>query len=91
MAGKIGTRMPVLAKIVQYLEIAKFVHTLLSAGLKCKNGLDAVLFFIALSTVITMLAASLVLSMSNPIAAFATGFALDAAFSWLVSQSQNCQ
>lgn len=78
--------MPGLKKIVQYLEIAKFVHTLLATGLRCKNSLDAVLFFITLTTVISLIIVNLVTSFSNPIAAFATGMALDSAFSWLVSQ-----
>ena len=91
VASKLGSKMPVLGKIVQYLEIAKFVQSLLSAGIQCKSGLSAVLFFMTLTALLTTLVIDLVLSFTNPIAAFATGTALDLGFSWLVSQSGNCK
>ena len=91
VASKLGNKMPVLGKIVQYLEIAKFVQSILSSGLKCKSGVGAALFFITLTAVLSMLVVDLVLAVTNPIAAFATGTALDLGFSWLVSQSGNCR
>lgn len=90
-ADVMGSKLPGLAKIVPYLEIAKFFYALLSTGLTCKNALDAVLFFITFTRVLSLLVVSLVSLIANPVAAFVTGIALDQAFSWLVSQSGNCR
>lgn len=90
VAAHAGPAVPFLNKVTQYLTIAKFVSTLLRAGVNCPNALDAVLFFITLSTVVSLLITQLVLGLTNPLAAFAVTVGLDVAFSSLVSVSRNC-
>jgi len=85
-----GSKLPLLGKIVQYLGIAKFIYSLLEAGLQCRTALDAVLFVMTLFTVITLAVTQLVLAVTNPLIAFATGVALDSAFGWLASQGNKC-
>jgi hypothetical protein len=90
VAGHLGSAVPFLNKITQYLAIAKFVSSLLRAGLDCPNQLDAVLFFITLTTVLALLVTQLVLGLANPLAAFAVGVGLDVGFSALTAATQNC-
>jgi len=84
-----GEKLPILGKIVRYLEIAKFAHSLLANGLKCMNRFEAVAYVMSLFAIISLLVVNLVLTFTNPLAAFATGAVLDVGFSWLVSQSGN--
>jgi hypothetical protein len=91
LAQYAGSRIPLLGQIVQFLEIANFVQSLLANGLKCMNGYEAVAFVMSLFAIITMLVSNLILALVNPLAAFAVGVALDAGFSWLVSQTGNCR
>ena len=86
-----GEKLPILGKIVRYLEIAKFAHSLLANGLKCMNRFEAVAYVMSLFAIISLLVVNLVLTFTNSLAAFATGDFLDVGFSWLVSQSGNCR
>ncbi len=86
-----GTKLPILGKIVRYLEIAKFAHSLIANGLECMSNYEAVAYVMSLFAILSLLIVNLVLTFTNPLAAFATGAALDVGFSWLVSQSGNCR
>ena len=90
-AKNFGSKVPGLGKIVQYLQIASFVQSLLKNGVECLNGASAVLFFMTLAALISMMMFELVLMTANPLAAFAASFVTDRFFSWLVSQSGNCK
>ncbi len=52
---------------------------------------EAVAFVMSLFATITMLFGNLILALVNALAAFAMAVALDAGFSWPVSQTGNCR
>ena len=90
LAATLGPMIPLLNKVVQYIEIARFVHVLLRAGLECSHSLDAIIFVTTLGAMLSFLIAEIALMLWNPLAAFAAGFVVDRAFSVLMTVSEPC-
>lgn len=91
LAGTVGPAVPFLNKVAQFLDIAKFVHSVLSAGLECENGIDAVIVFLGLTAILSLLRVEIVVALSNPLAGFFVGAVMDQAINALVGISGNCR
>jgi hypothetical protein len=92
VAAVLAKKIPVLQSVANFLKVAKFTQNLLEKGLQCdSSSFSAIAFFMVLSTIGVLLLAQLVTSISNPIAAFGIGLALDQATNWLMDQTAECQ
>ena len=76
-AGIAKMALPAIANIVKFLDVAKLTHSMLTIGLKCKSLIETIMLVTAAVTLFTIAIVSLTLAMTNPIAAFVTGSALE--------------
>jgi len=89
LAAHLGPAIPLLNKITQFLGIAKHIHGLLSNGVSC-TSLEAVIWVVSLLAILSLIVVDLTLALTNPIAAYGAGVALDYASDWLINQSPDC-
>lgn len=89
IAGTLHVKIPILSTIINFLHVAKFFQSLLSAGLRCTN-MAAVAIGFAMMTIFVLLASEVATMLANPLAGFVVGTALDHAVDWLVDQTQEC-
>jgi hypothetical protein len=89
VAAFMKTPVPLLETVVRFIQLAKFAHDVLDKGLKC-NNIGAIIIFLTVSTILSILIVEVAMMIANPLAALAVGFTLDLAFDWLVDQSPQC-
>jgi hypothetical protein len=90
-AATVGPAVPLLKKVVQFLEIARFAQAALETGLKCKAGVEAVIIFISLAALISLFLIEIAIFLANPIVGFAVGTVLDRMIDALIAISGNCR
>lgn len=59
--------------------------------MECFNGVDGVIAFLTLATILALVVVEITLMLTNPLAALIVGILLDQAISALVDVSGNCQ
>lgn len=75
--------------MVNFLKVAKFVHSLLDKGMRC-SPMDAISIAFAVMTIGALLIGEIATSIWNPIVGFVVGLGLDAAIEWLFDQTEDC-
>jgi hypothetical protein len=90
LSSMLGKAVPIFNKIVQFIDIAKLVHSLLDKGLKCSE-FDAIAFVVTAAALLSILAAETALLFANPVAAFGVGYLVGATLDWLIEQTPKCE
>lgn len=89
LAGTLGKAIPILNKVAQMIQLAKFAYDLLDKGMVCKD-FGAIAWFMTLMAVFSLLIVEITMSIYNPLAGFVIGTGVDLAVDWLISQTPDC-
>lgn len=89
ISDSLGGKIKPLESILNAVKLLKFMHNMLLHSTNCYPA-GGIVFFYAIATVGALLLTSIAISLANPLAAFAVGFVLDEAISWLLKQTSDC-
>lgn len=86
------TKIPVLNSISNFMKVAKHIHSFLDKGLNCNNAsVGPVIFFFTAMTVLSLVMADAITSMTNPLVGFGVGLVAGAAVDAFIKLSPDCR
>ena len=90
-ADTFGSKIPGFKNLVRFISVAEFIYAALNTGLECESGINAVILFLAIVTILIMVIVQFVAYFANPLAGFFVGLGLDLFIDYIVSISGNCR
>jgi len=88
LASTLGSKIPILNTVSNFLSLTKFIYTVLEKGSTC---ISAVVVFITTMSIFSLLVVDFASNLTNPLVGLGVGLIVNYSIDWLIGQTEDCK